>query len=566
MTNARKTTLLLTLLVIAATTLRAQEGRRKESTQGKTQGPPRHSVRIDETASHLPKIELPEFIITGALRLNAPEVEKMSALSSAMVPIPSVPFLGLGEKGNLSPDERLMGVPPAPEVKREPSRGRTSVLYGRFGSPSILAIAGDRAGELRSSVKGFIDGSDGFDPATEYLRGGLHADITMPLRSSEGLLDRALFGAEASAQGWRYRLYGSTTPELLRIQRSGGIRLSLRSAEAAPFRYTVTGGWKTTSQSDSSSLHENVIDIALHLSQATAGIRLGGDFSYWVNPVVSRSLSSDRTTVSLLQVGGSAEMAGPMEIHGGAGVQIAQPNREGTLVVPRFQVSLSYGLTPEVTGFFLVKSGYETRTLAGLFEINPYLMNSADVHLRRVKYEVRSGLMFPVWGLIHGTVSIGTGEEDEFVEFADLDSDGVWELNYAGGVTVKKLQAEAAGNLTALDEIAASIHYTSVRDPATTNVVPYVPALQALMKWTHLLDEEISAEVHVEYRSSVPTDWLNRGFIAGWFVVGASAEYKVSSQTRLHARIENLFDTRYYRWNGYRERPLFLTLGFDWRW
>ena len=482
MTNARKTTLLLTLLVIAATTLRAQEGRRKESTQGKTQGPPRHSVRIDETASHLPKIELPEFIITGALRLNAPEVEKMSALSSAMVPIPSVPFLGLGEKGNLSPDERLMGVPPAPEVKREPSRGRTSVLYGRFGSPSILAIAGDRTGELRSSVKGFIDGSDGFDPATEYLRGGLHADITMPLRSSEGLLDRALFGAEASAQGWRYRLYGSTTPELLRIQRSGGIRLSLRSAEAAPFRYTVTGGWKTTSQSDSSSLHENVIDIALHLSQATAGIRLGGDFSYWVNPVVSRSLSSDRTTVSLLQVGGSAEMAGPMEIHGGAGVQIAQPNREGTLVVPRFQVSLSYGLTPEVTGFFLVKSGYETRTLAGLFEINPYLMNSADVHLRRVKYEVRSGLMFPVWGLIHGTVSIGTGEEDEFVEFADLDSDGVWELNYAGGVTVKKLQAEAAGNLTALDEIAASIHYTSVRDPATTNVVPYVPALQALMK------------------------------------------------------------------------------------
>ncbi|MGB9772445.1 MAG: hypothetical protein ACPL4I_00270 [Bacteroidota bacterium] len=567
--------LFIVALMLAITPLRSQD--QKESyrlsnygiggMRDTTKQPPPRAIVGQSGTPPLPKIELPKFIITGVMQLHPPRVEKLPIVADEVRRRQtSASFLPSEGKSQSNWSLRDKARIPIRNALAKSLTGFLLISYGRFGTPYGLIVAGQQLDAFQYNVGASLSGSGGFAPNTDYFRGNAQIHISAPLQSKEAVLHGAILRGNAWFSGWRYRLYGSVTPEAIRIQRAGGLAFSLNSPTEIPFEYTFKGTWRGVSQKDLSSFSENTFYLTLNLSKTFASRKLDGEISYWANPIVS-PFSSSQWTPSLLgiRLGVSSRVREQAELSGRVGLQLAQPNPSGYQLAPSIHGSISYDLSNDVVLILGFRSGYESRTIYDLLKINPYLGYSTEIHLEREKYHIHSGMTFPLGGLLRGSISLSVAQEDEFPEFVDSSSSGIWNVYYASGVTITKLRFEILGQLSEVDRSSLSLELTSVNDPAfPKKVVPYVPISHMFLTWDHALMAELQAGIQIEYRSSVFTDWSNEHAIAGVLVINAHGEYVLSNAVHIRAEICNALNATYYRWKGYRERPLFLSLGLTW--
>ncbi|MEK7669924.1 MAG: hypothetical protein AAB330_01660, partial [Bacteroidota bacterium] len=164
----------------------------------------------DQSNRPLPKIDLPEFVITGVSSIDLPNAEKLLPDESNASPRP---ISGLTMERDQPTDlmkDGFLGTPD--DGLRVGLRGKASASIATFSAPTIGLSWGNSDAQVRYSFEGGYHRTEGFGPNTDRSEGSVGAAGGFTSRSSVALLDRAAVGAEVGYANKSYKWYGSATP------------------------------------------------------------------------------------------------------------------------------------------------------------------------------------------------------------------------------------------------------------------------------------------------------------------------------------------------------------------
>jgi len=107
-----------------------------------------------------------------------------------------------------------------------------------------------------------------------------------------------------------------------------------------------------------------------------------------------------------------------------------------------------------------------------------------------------------------------------------------------------------------------SFEYHQIKNSAGS-FIPYHPELKAELTYGYDFKNGLRGEATLEYFSGRFTNIANSNSLKSFFNAALKLEYKLKSQILLSVQVTNLFNTKYYLWEGYQEKPLDIIFGVN---
>ena len=97
------------------------------------------------------------------------------------------------------------------------------------------------------------------------------------------------------------------------------------------------------------------------------------------------------------------------------------------------------------------------------------------------------------------------------------------------------------------------------------NQIPYLPILRLNTAYSYKFGNGLTSIVKLDYQSKRYADIENKISIGDYFDLGLSFIYSFQPNLDLTLDINNLFNQKYYKWYGYKEIPLNVIIGVNYR-
>ncbi|NUN70600.1 MAG: TonB-dependent receptor [Bacteroidetes bacterium] len=557
---------LLMLLLVLATVSTAQEPEKKEAAKKEVD---LQNVQTPKGDAALPKIDLPEFVITGNetidLDLRSKAEEDEERIFTPARPTPGERALSAGEALTPKQVKQFTKVPGA-------MNGRVFAGIGFYGTPQFDGWFGEH--DLKSSfvVNGYYSESAGHLPDAGFWRGGFGARGSYTLPDSTPVVPAAQLTGELEYGREAYRAYGSRVPGQVRDLSGLTIGAGIGSRYALPYKsmsgvdYSARLGWRTFGAADSQRSSESEFFLLGSATTKVLETAFRGGVEYRGTGYTMLLPGSQASHWFVLRGEGRQLLLPTLQVSYAVQQYLYRGNtgpaagRFYPTVDVRFalteQASLSAGFTP----------GVERNTLQSLFRTNPYIRGSAAVLPTDNRVHLYMGMEFSPMDELVLTARGSYSVRHQYATFYDRDSAKVWEVLYLSGVRATKFDLQALYRLNTKQDVTVYLSTQSVQQRDSSHSMPHVPAFNVGAVYHQYFDIGVHAEAFAEYHSSRYTDFANTHRNAGYVASGVKATAELFGQFRGIAEINNLFDQRYYRWDGYRERTIYLLLGISYQW
>ncbi|MEK9136224.1 MAG: hypothetical protein AAB393_03805, partial [Bacteroidota bacterium] len=314
------------------------------SAQGKKE-PPRRSFSLPEDSSAqsseaaLPKIDLPEFMITGNETIDLHDFSKSSVDDQWSDE-------GAGREAGPGVREasgtRLGGVQKEQVSLLSLNRGFSAKVqagYGSYVTPYLDGWFGNSFSGSDFLLKAGYKSSEGHVPNADYgsghasLAGGTHMGGDLGFLSGSDV--RAQFGL----QGKSYRLYGSALPSQQRTLTSFGVNLSIGSSYNE-MPYSSKFSLQSTTMEDALRTTETALGIELGLTNDVGDVSLKGEVALWRSFYSAASAAED-PFYTRFGVNAQYQLAEVIDIRGGLVFHLVRGSDTKTLgrLYPRLAVS-----------------------------------------------------------------------------------------------------------------------------------------------------------------------------------------------------------------------------------
>ena len=516
------------------------------------------------SASQLPKIDLPEFVITGSASINPPDVQKKEYDESGVYRRVAAENL-VGNRDRQTPDlgDRFK------QSLLLTGEGLNGVVMGSLGSfftPSLWASAGfaNEGYDLSASArywrtKGFTRFADGSRASIE-LNGSVIAQSESPF------FDKARVGAHALFDLQKYKFYGSASPAADRSATGSGIRLAARSGIDSPAQLQVSAAFHTF----------NVADTSSSVTENHAAIGAGGElpvFDAWTLDVHLKAdmatlagAGSRNTSLVALTVGSKPVALGAFFI---------QPAVSGYAVHGMNDQQGSYFFPSMLFGYRGLKRhtltlsyhpGVAFTSLRRAVAANPYLSAQSVLRHPVDRLSLSAGIQSE-WNdwLVTDLRASHTSSTDVPL-YADSSGQRIWTLMYGGTTTMTSLRADAVANITLNDYFAVSATVRSAENSMLGRTPPYIAGFEGSVLYRHTFPWGIALTPSVSVVGPRKSAQVVSADVGTCFSANIRAEYLGISGIGVVLNIENLFDQKYQVWNGYDAEPFRMSLGVAYRW
>lgn len=213
-------------------------------------------------------------------------------------------------------------------------------------------------------------------------------------------------------------------------------------------------------------------------------------------------------------------------------------------------LSVAAAVTPRV----------ERVTYHGIFDENPY--TSLDAELRHddipvaialsARFDDRRRLAFDVSAEYREYATHGV-----FIRSSEPYATQ-WDVRYPGRASIFTLHSDAQWQATRLDRVAAFVELRSSYIRALDAAVPYLPAFELHGVYTRGFDIPLEVQAGLRLLGPRTADAVT---LASTVLVDVQAEYRFTPFAAAYASVQNIFGSRWERYRGYSERPLFLAAG-----
>ncbi len=550
----------LILIILGMTTLPAQE--KKEPAE-------RGSAAPERADAPLPKIDLPEFLITGHETIDLPPSSKGVA----------------GEERFFLPDSQLplgkdAGLIAASKPQKggatsgEQMNGRVETSFGNYTTPSVQGWFGknyDEGGILFNAEYASTNGHT-TNSGSQKTGLGIQGDYFFPQSS------KAFAGARLNAgmgfAGTSYRSYGSIHPSQLRSWNDVRLNLALSSRTGIakledPLEYSMGISWNGTSLNDSLNASDNGLGLSGSASTRSGDFQLRGTIEYTISSVsmpFPAGLGTQSPQWFALRLSARTSLAPSLQML----LMVQQFFYRGifTTTSGRLlpEVEFRYSASDALTLFGGFNPSVERNTLSSLAAANRFMRNSVELQPTAFPVSIAAGAEFAFSSRLSakGTVTYRTARD--YPAFVENSSAKVWDVMYLPDATVTGGSVEGTYLLSDVNAatLAGSLNSVSLKD--SSNTLPNIPSLSLSGLYSHSFGNGVMIEVLGTYVSKRWIDFAHSASNAGFFTIGGKAEYQVFERLRAILRCENLLDRQYYVWDGYQERPLFISLGVTYKW
>jgi outer membrane receptor for ferrienterochelin and colicin len=134
-------------------------------------------------------------------------------------------------------------------------------------------------------------------------------------------------------------------------------------------------------------------------------------------------------------------------------------------------------------------------------------------------------------------------------------------LAYGGLATIATFCAEMVAKLNSNDYFASNILLRSTNDSFSGGKIPYTPAVEIWCSAIHKIGTAVAVSADARFTGERTTDLAGNAALSKYAVVDIRCEYAPVDFLRLSAGIQNITDTKFEVWRGYKEFPL--TMQFD---
>ncbi len=527
------------------------------------------NVQTPGASAPLPKIDLPEFVITGSekidLNIDSKAEEDRERIFSPEKPTPGERPLNVGEA--LTP-KQIKSFTKTPGALN----GKVFAGIGFYLTPQFDGWFGqhDPAGSF--VINGYYSDSKGHVNDAGYWRGGFGARGTYLLPDSTAVIPFAQLSGETKYGRESYRAYGSLHPSRVRDLSGLEVNGGIGSRYALPYRslsgvdYSAKTGWSYFSAVDSQKASETEIFVSGNAATRffETSFRAQMEYRFASYAMALPGLQSGQWFV--LRTDGRQMLVPALQLsfalqqyfyRGNVGPAAGRlyPNIELRFAMTE-TASLYAGFAPTV----------ERNTLSSLLKINRYINTDAVLHPADVRVSVYAGMEFSPVEELMTTAKFSYKQTNYYPTFSDKDSAKVWEVLYLSGVQSTKFDISALYRLNPKQNVTVYFSLHNVRQKDSAGVLPHLPKVTAGATYHHFFDFGLHAEAFAEYTSSRFTNFSNTHANAGYLYAGMKADVELMERFRGYAELNNLIDQRYYVWNGYQERTIYLLLGISYQW
>lgn len=526
-------------------------------------------VQTPSTDAPLPKIDLPEFVITGSekidLNIDSKSEEDEERIFSPARPTPGERPLSTGESLTPKQVKSFVKTPGA-------LNGKVFGGYGFYGTPQFDGWFGQYNPAGSIVMNGYYSESGGHVADAGFWRGGFG------LRGSYAISDSSLWIPSGQLRGEvkygrdAYRAFSSRTPfrvrDLSALEVSGGIgsRHSLPYKSITGVDYSLTAGWGNFSATDSAKSSET---------------------DFFVNGVAATRFfeTSLRSSLDYHLLGYSMNLP---NLHSGHWFEFRLDGKY--LLVPSVQLSfavqqylyrgnvgvtsgrlyptldLRYAVTEDASVYFGIAPVVERNTLSSLVKQNRYLKVYAHILPTDTKFHYYMGIeALPAENL---TLSVKLAYKmiNNYPIFYDRDSAKVWEVLYLSGIRSTKVDLSATLRLNPEQNVTAYFSSHMVKQKDSSGTLPNIPKFSIGSVYHRFFEFGLHAEAFLEFHASRYTNFSNAHSNAGFVSSGMKAEMELFRQFRGYAELNNMLNQRYYLWNGYLERTVYLLVGISYQW
>lgn len=511
----------------------------------------------------LPKIELPEFIITGIAQLNVPDVQKLGIeeFSSLADLSASSAHVGTRERPTVEFENRQKEFlsPRTSDIVT----GHVVASLGNYFSPRLRLWLGTWMPEYDYHVGGEYHRTKGYAANTDRSGGTLGVAGAVALTA--GALAGGRLGGDASWGTEQYRFFGSTTPTLRRTH-----------------SYALFGAAMTSPSSDALIWNANldyrydtVDDDGIGTQQHRASASVGGEYAlrelairgsvHYRNATLAGQ-SSESISLFQANLGTTRYWWSTLFVQGSAHLYVAKGMSDQRLTRLYPQVSLGFLIDTRHLISLSLTGQVEFVDLPTAISSHPYLdAASAFRHTDRARQSLLA--VESDWTpSLRTKLSVLYEDVYDYPLYGDPLKTGIGRFIYTGKTTLLHFRAEGFAKFTSNDYVGAQVRLLSSENSVTGLAVPYLPAFEMVGSYTHAFPFGVSVSTQAVYRHRRETDLAMSQKLSGFFLLDISAEYQPVSWLRVFLNIHNMTDKNYEVWKGYPAPPLLVTGGASVRW
>ncbi len=527
------------------------------------------NVQTPKSETPLPKIDLPEFVITGNEKIDL-QIESKSEEDEDRIFSPSLP----------TPGERPMNVGEALSPKQIKSftktpgalNGKVFAGIGFYQTPQFDGWFGQYDPISSFVLNGYYSESQGHLDDAGFWRGGFGARGTYALPESSALLPYAQINGEMKYGRDSYRSFASRSPfrvrDLSGIEVNGGIgsRYSLPYKALTGFDYNGKIGWGYFSASDSEKSTEGEFFLLGTATTRFLTMSLRGQAEYRMINYTMDIPGLQTGHWLVLRADGNQLLIPSLQISFALQQFIYRGNAGAAAGRLYPQIELKYSFTESALMYYGFAPSVERNTLSSLIKQNKYIDFNALIVPTDTRVNLYAGMEYSPVEYITTTVKLSYKHLNNYPTFYDKDSAKVWEVLYLSDVRSTKFDISTLFRLNQRQNVTAYASVQTVRQKDSSGMLPHLPKFTFGTVYHHFFDFGLHAEAFVEFNSSRYTDFGNTHSNAGYLFTGVKADVELFTQFRGFAELNNLINQHYYVWNGYQERTVFLLLGVSYHW
>jgi hypothetical protein len=516
-----------------------------------------------KSAQGLPKFDLPEYVITGVAAIDLPDVSKLEAhepihkidlVDPATVPRDRSTIDFVSEQKGL-----------VPTISTPASSGRLFARSGTFLT-SRVGLSLNQSGPDHFFVgQAEYSMSKAFVPYANRSDGNLDLFGGTIFRNPNEWYDRGTLSGRLEYGSETYRFYGSRTPSVTRT--SSCFRLGVEYASPADLLFTYDtelGLLLNTITDSSSSATEMQFDYRLESNLIIGSVPINGGID------ASISSLSGGTSTSLPFVAAALASEnhwfGNFSVQGSVHFYLAQGmlGQKVTRVYPN--LSVGYRIVPATTLSLAYLGRVQRNTLTGLGLTHPYLSSTSIVRQSDLPLDVIAAVETDWTASTRTRFSVRKQSVRDYPLFTDGSMRGIWTTDYRGTTNVITYEADLFAKFDANSYFALSAEINSSKNSVTQLGVPYLPDFRLRSGAWFEISSGFSVFPTLAYVDKRVPDLFVSSKMKEYLTIGVLAEYALLTSLHVMVDCQNLTNTRYEEWMGYRAVPLTVTAGLSYRW
>lgn len=515
-------------------------------------------------AGQLPKIDLPEFVITGNEAIELTDFNKTAIEDHAYSDVSS--HRGPGERE--TPGVTLGGSTKARTVPAVPTGGFGGKLtggYGSFRTPFAEGWIGKSSGEYDILLKGGFKSSDGHVSHADFTRGHFELSGGFSVVDDARLLAGNRLQGAIGYQGNSYRLYGHDNPTRKRTVNRIMVDAATSGDAGDLFTYTSGISIRSGSIKDSIRTAQTYVGLDFSADRSVDDLILKGTVAFWGS---SYSAPSATGSPYHFQFGVSARyrMAPQLDVLGGATVYALRSSDAENKGVIYPMIGVSWYAVPWMTLFARFEPYVERNSLSSIAGQVPYVVNDVVIHHPRHFNKTSVGAEFDWNRSVTSRVSVGYEQVLRYPIAVESAAGGLWNVEYFGRTRILSFEGELFARITDRDDLGASVTVRSSRNSVTQAAIPYLPSVSLSTLYQHRFPFDLTVGASLQLIGERYTDLSAMSTLDPVTVLDLKGEFMIIRPLSVALMFNNILDRKQTLWDGYSGigRNIAVSLSYTW--